>query len=94
MIRKIIIVILILLALGVVFWSSSERHYVTVDAVHRICGECGLDVAEIDQLIDDAKGSTLTREESLELYRDTFERREDAEWCIDCAEAVLDAAGR
>ena len=31
---------------------------------------------------------------TLELFRDTFERREDAELCVPCAEAVLDVAGR
>ena len=95
MIRKRIIVVVALVALGVVFWFGFEGPIVSsVDPVHRICGACGLDVAEIDQLIDDAKHSTLTQEASLELYRDTFEQREDSEWCIECAEAVLDAAER
>ena len=31
---------------------------------------------------------------NLDLFRDTFERPEDAERCVDCAEALLDAAGR
>ena len=53
-----------------------------------------LDLAEIDRLIDDMRHSTLSREENLDLFRDTFERREDAELCIGCAEAVLDATGR
>ena len=53
-----------------------------------------LDLAEIDRLIDDMRHSTLSREENLDLFRDTFERREDAELCIGCAVAVVDAAGR
>ena len=48
-------------------------------------------VAEVDQLIHDLRHSTLSREANLDLFRDTFERREDAELCIGCAEAVLDA---
>ena len=74
--------------------SRSARQAIAIDLAYRICDACGLDVAEIDQLIDDIRHSALTREENLDLFRDTFERREDAELCIDCAEAVLDAAGR
>ncbi len=58
----------------------------------RLCGECGLDVAEIDQLIDDVQHSTLSRAENLALFRQPFERPADADFCQDCAVAVLDAA--
>ena len=84
----------VLAALVMVFWSRSERPATPTEVAYRICGECGLDVAEVYRLIEDMRHSTLSREENLELFRDTFERREDAELCIDCAEAVLDAAGR
>ena len=57
------------------------------------CEDCGLGADEIDQLIDDWRHTTLTRDEALALFRATFERPEDAELCEDCAEAVLDAAG-
>ena len=92
--RKTIIVMVTLVALGVTFWSRSERPPSPTDLAYRVCSACGLDSSEIDQLIDDMRHSTLTREENLDLFHDTFERREDAELCIDCAEAVLDAAGR
>ncbi len=65
--------------------SPTERAY-------RLCGECGLTVPEVDWLIDANKNSTLTREQSLELFHATFEDRRDMELCEPCAEAVVDAA--
>ena len=58
---------------------------------HRVCGECGLDVAEIDWLIDSSRRTTLTRAENLALFRGQYERPADADFCEDCAEAVMDA---
>ncbi len=84
----------LLVALGVAFSPRSERSETPTDVAYRICEDCGLARSEVDQLIDDARHSTLTRDGLLRLFRDTFERREDAEVCIGCAEAVLDAAGR
>lgn len=87
-------VVSVLSALGLlVFCLSSEsgRPPTPTDVAYRICGACGLDIAEVDQLIDDMRHSTLSREQNLDLFRDTFEQREDAEFCIDCAQAVLDA---
>ena len=83
-----------LVALGVVFSPRPESALTPTDVAHRICDACGLDSSEVDQLIDTMRQSTLSREEDLDLFRDTFERRENAELCIGCAEAVLDAAGR
>ena len=86
--------VVVLVALGVTFRPRSERPATPTDVAYRICGACGLDVAEVDGLIDTMRHSMLSREENLDLFRDTFARREDAELCIGCAEAVLDAAGR
>ncbi len=36
--------------------------------------------------------STLTRAENLALFRAQYERPADADFCQDCAVAVLDAA--
>ena len=72
--RKTIIVMLTLVALGVVFWSRSERPATPTDLAYRICESCGLDVAEVDRLIDTMRHGRLTRNENLELFRDTFER--------------------
>ena len=58
----------------------------------RLCGGCGLDVAEVDWLIDTMRHSTLTRAENLALFRAQYERPADAAYCEDCAVAVLDAA--
>ena len=61
------------------------------DKALRLCGECGLGVAEIDGLIDDMRHTTLTRDENLTLFRAQFERAADADYCEDCAVAVMDA---
>ncbi len=59
----------------------------------RAHGECGLDVAEIDWLINGSRHTTLTRAENLALFREQFERAADADFCQDCAVAVLDIGG-
>ncbi len=62
------------------------------ERVYRVCDACGLVAHEVDWLIDANKNSTLTREQSLELFYVTLEDRRDLEPCKPCAEAVLDAA--
>ncbi len=59
----------------------------------RLCGDCGLAVAEVDRLIDTMRHTTLTRAENLALFRAQYERPADADFCQDCAVAVLDTAG-
>ncbi len=71
------------------FWSRSERPPTLTELAY---WACGLDSSGVDHLIDVMRHSTLTGEENLEMFYNTFERREDAALCIDCAEAVLDAA--
>ncbi len=46
----------------------------------------------MDDLINTNKHSTLTREQSLALFRDQFDDEADAKFCEPCTEAVLDAA--
>ena len=60
---------------------------------YRLCIECGLTSDEVDWLIDAHRNSTLSREQSLELFYATFEDRADAELCEPCTQAVLDAVG-
>ena len=67
------------------FESPTQRAY-------RLCGECGWARNEIDWLIDANRYSTLTREQSLELFRDQFDDEMDAEYCAPCTTAILDAA--
>ena len=62
------------------------------DKALRLCGECGLDVDEIDGLIDSSRHTTLTRAQNLALFRAQYKRAADADFCQDCAVAVLDAA--
>ena len=62
-----------------------------IKRAYRLCGECGLAPDEVGRLITGMKGTTLTREQAVELYRDTFEEPEGAELCMPCAEAVVEA---
>ena len=89
-----LVALAVLVPIGVVVFNRSEAPETPTDVAYQICGDCGLERSEIDQLIGDARRSTLSREENLQLFRATFEKREDAELCMGCAEAVLDAAGR
>ena len=63
------------------------------DRALQLCGGCGLDVSEIDWLIDSSRHTTLTRDENLALFREQYEREADADFCEDCAVAVLNAVG-
>ena len=84
---------LFLLTFGVGVWIVFARPFESPrDKAQRLCGGCGLDVAEIDQLIDDVQHSTLSRAENLALFRAQYERPADADSCQDCAVAVLDSA--
>ena len=56
---------------------------------------------EIDQLIDNAHQSTISREESIALWEQTYRGQPNAaelmELCRDCVDAIVDAgfdAGR
>lgn len=60
---------------------------------HRLCSDCGRGTDEIDQLMDDWRHATLTRERALPLFREPFVRLADVELCKDRAVAVLYAAG-
>ncbi len=86
---------LFLLTFGVGVWVVFARPFESPrDKALRLCGECGLDVDEIDWLIDTMRHSTLTRAENLSLFRAQYEREADADFCEDCAVAVMDAAER
>ena len=63
-----------------------------IKRAYRHCGECGLARDEIGNLIVGLSGTTVTRGHAIELYRATFDKPEDAELCLPCAEAVVDAA--
>ncbi len=80
------------LPIAILFGLWLQPGETPIERAYRVCGECGILPFEIDQQIDDARHTTLTREESLALFGGLFERREDAESCRDWPEAVLDAA--
>ncbi len=88
-----IVACLFLLTFGVGVWIVLTRPFESPRGkALRLCGDCGLDVAEIDWLIDTMRHSTLTRAENLALFRAQFEREADVDFCQDCAVAVMDAA--
>ena len=61
---------LFLLTFGVGVWVVIARPFESPRGkALRLCGECGLDVDEIDWLIDTMRHSTLTRAENLALFR-------------------------
>ena len=85
-------IVLVLIALPVGRWVTSRPLEASIERAYQLCGECGLAPDEVGRLITGLKGTTLTREQAAELYRDTFEKPEDAELCLPCAEAVAEAA--
>ncbi len=73
-------------------WVKSRPWESPIKRAYRVCGDCGLAPDEIGNLIVGLSGTTVTREQALALYRATFEEPEDAELCLPCAEAVVEAA--
>ncbi len=63
-----------------------------IEGAYWLCSECGLSHDETDQLVNDARQSTLTREEQFDVFLDAFEGRVARGVCQLCAEAVLAAA--
>lgn len=94
--RRIVSLIGVAVALaGVAAWVVQARPWESMtDRAYRECAACGIDAPAVNKWIDDFAHSTLSREESVELYLATFEDRDDAEPCRPCVDAVLDAAGR
>lgn len=93
--RRARITILSLATLGIAgLWAFQRRPLESpTHWAYRLCPPCGLEDAEIAQLIDDARHSGPDRAAMLELWANTF-RPTDAhhELCRPCTEAVLDAA--
>jgi hypothetical protein len=63
-----------------------------LDVAYAECEPCELSKAEVDTLIDDVRRSTLTREQNRGLFIATYADKMDAEDCLPCADAVLDAS--
>lgn len=65
------------------------------DAGYRICSDCGISDDEVDALIDNARHSTISREESIALWEQTYRGESNAaelmELCRDCVRAIVDA---
>ena len=81
----------VVLAVGLspIFYRPFET---PTQRAYRLCRQCSdLEPDEVDGLIDANKHSTLTREQSLELFRDQFDDEDDATFCDPCTTAILDA---
>lgn len=74
------------------WWFQTRPFETTVRRAYRLCGECGLERGDITGLIDTMRHSTLTREQSLNLFYGQFHRKSDAKLCEPCANAILDAS--
>ena len=75
-----------------VTWYYNRYRLSPLEFAYATCGPCELTHAEVDELIDTMRHSTLTREQNRGLFFDTFEEREDAEECLPCADAILDVS--
>ena len=73
--------------------NHPPREETPAERAYRRCGDCGLDRARVDRLIDDASHSMLDRDGLSALFQATFKGDDDdRELCRPCIEAVLDAA--
>lgn len=80
--------------IAIIAWLAVRTPESPIEAACRICDSCGLLEAEVDRMIDDMRHSTLSREQLIDLYRATYTDEGDGEACIDCSNAILDAAGK
>ena len=78
----------LLIAVAVTAWIYTRPWESVVERAHRLCGQCGLGVDEIDWLIDDARHATIERDELVELYMMTFADRTETEGCPPCVSAA------
>ena len=83
-----------MILVAITAWLAFRTPETPIEAARRICDLCGLFEAEVDRMIDDMRHSTLNRDQLLAAYRATYADSGDGEACIDCSEAVLDAAGK
>ena len=95
--RIVFVVFLVPLSLGGGFWLRFNRPWESAtERAYRICRECGLEDEEIAWLIETKTKSSLTRDEEIELYLQTFNGDDQAvssEPCMPCVEAVLGVVG-
>ena len=85
-------IVFVLIAVPFGRWVTSRPLEASMARAYQVCGECGLAPDETERLIAGLEETTLTREQALALYRATFEEPNDAELCLPCAEAVVEAA--
>ena len=89
MLGVVLAVILVGIGKGMYFgWFAPSP----LDVAYAGCEPCDMTHAEVDQLIDDVRHSTLTREQNRELFIATYANRMDAEECLPCIDTMIGAA--
>jgi hypothetical protein len=87
--KKIILSVILMVGAALVLNLRGES---AARKAHRLCEDCGLTKSDTDGLIETMRGAPGSREALLESFFKTFPKRDDAEPCLPCANAVLDAA--
>ena len=89
--KRWLVILVVIIAVSIAAERSSET---PTDRAYRLCGDYGLNRAQVDQLIDDMAHLPLDRDGLIELFEGPFELEDDhRERCRPCVEAALDAAG-
>ena len=91
--RTISWIVLVVIVVGIgKGWYYNRYRMSPLEFAYATCLPCELTHAEVDDLIDDARHSTLTRAKNRDLFIATFVDRADAEECLPCVDAILDVS--
>ena len=63
-----------------------------LETAYRVCDECGLDEAEVDQVIKDIENPELTPDEKIHSFGTKLKDPSDADACEPCALAICKAS--
>ena len=85
-------ILLVLVAWPAGRYLKSKPWDSLIKRAYRACAECGLSPDTVGKLITELEHTTLTHDQAVELFRETFDKPENAELCLPCAEAVVEAA--
>ena len=84
------------LFLGIRVSDQAPEVETPVQRAHRLCGSCGLEADEVDQLIGIMRESPVSREGLIELWERTYadaDKLEKAQpLCQPCVNAILAVA--
>ena len=79
---RIIIALLIILALGVAYSRFAPKD--AIETAYSVCATCGMSESEVDGQVETFTGAKQSREQLMELYRQTFDDPAKID-CEDCA---------